>query len=675
MDMTLLRPERRLPALAGVLALLGSTLGCSPEEPPKPREVAFTLQVLHASDQEAGLPATQDAPRFSAVLRALEEELPKHTLKLASGDLWLPGVFYNAGGDPALNSVASVGRASAGRADIALFNEMGFHAASFGNHEFDNGTREVRNILVAEGAWPGTRFPYLSANLDFSANSDLSSQVVAPSGLIDLANPTNAFHNRITSSVIFDVEGTKIGVVGATTPLLPSISAPGTVVTRPSNPTDYDALAAIIQPRVDELLASGVDKVILMAHMQQYTIEVNELPRRLDHVDVIIAGGNHSVWADDTDTLRAEDTRVLEYPQWKTSRSGQPVAVLNVGSNWRYVGRFLAPFDAAGVLVPEAYEAQRGGAYATDDAGVQRLNASSKVDPEVQAVANGIRGVVEAKDGRILGRTQVYLNGLRASVRTQETNLGTLTADANLWAAQQVDASVVISLKNGGGIRDSIGTVSAGATPTYGPPAANPAANKQEGQISQLDIENSLRFNNDLALLTVTAAQLKEVFEHGVSGVAAGATPGAFPQVSGVRLEYDASRTAQALDTQSNLTRAGERVRRLVVLNAAGEVADTVVEAGALVGDPNRTFRLVTLGFLSTGGDSYPFARYQREDASRLNRVLLDTTTGNQGFDDAGREQKALVDYLQARFPPNGLGYAVADTPAAQDQRIRSVGP
>lgn len=675
MDMTLLRPERRLLALAGVLALLGSTLGCSQEEAPPPREVAFTLQVLHASDQEAGVPATQDAPRFSAVLRALEEEFPKHTLKLASGDLWIPGVFYNAGGDPTLSSLPSVGRASAGRADIALFNEMGFHAASFGNHEFDNGTREIRNILVADGPWPGTRFPYLTTNLDFTANADLSSQVVSSAQLIDLANPTNALHNRITSSIIFDVDGTRVGVVGATTPLLPSISAPGTVVTSPSNPTDHDALAAIIQPRVDELLAAEVDKIILLAHMQQYNIEVDELPRRLSHVDIIIAGGNHSVWADDTDALRAEDTRAQEYPQWKTSKSGEPVAVLNVGSNWRYVGRFLAPFDSAGVLVPEAYEAQRSGAYATDDAGVQRLNAASKVDPEVQAVANGIRGVVEAKDGRTVGRTQVYLNGLRASVRTQETNLGNLTADANLWAAQRVDPSVVISLKNGGGIRDSIGTVGTGATPTYGPPAANPAANKLEGQISQLDIENSLRFNNDLVLLTVTAAQLKQVFEHGVAAVAAGATPGAFPQVSGVRLEYDASRTAQTLDTQGNLTRAGERVRRLVVLNAAGEVADTVVEAGALVGDPNRTFRLVTLGFLATGGDGYPFTRFQRESTGLFNSVVLDTTSGNQGFDDEGREQKALADYLQARFPPNGPGYTAADTPAAEDQRLRPVGP
>ena len=38
-----------------------------------------------------------------------------------------------------------------------------------------------------------------------------------------------------------------------------------------------------------------------------------------------------------------------------------------------------------------------------------------------------------------LGKTGVYLAGDRGDVRTQETNLGNLTADANLWYARQFD--------------------------------------------------------------------------------------------------------------------------------------------------------------------------------------------------------------------------------------------
>jgi 2',3'-cyclic-nucleotide 2'-phosphodiesterase (5'-nucleotidase family) len=673
--------KRRPLSLAGALTALAFTSACTePDEPrpePEPQvpSAAYLLQVLHASDMESGVPAIDDAPRFSAVLKTLETQYP-NTLKLASGDAWLPGVFFNAGGDPAMSAIPAVGAASQGRADIAMLNEMGFHAASFGNHEFDSGPREIANILRASGAWSGTKFPYLSANLDFK-NSDLAGQVVPEAATLDASNPGTSHHNKISASVIYNVNGEKIGLVGATTPQLPRISSPGTVITKPDDFNDYDALAAIIQPYVDRVIAQGANKVILMAHMQQYDIEVNQLPQRLTGVDIIVAGGNHAVWADTTDALYGADTRELDYPQWKTSKSNEPVAVLNVASNWRYVGRFVAPFNEQGVLIPEI--AQRSlainGAYATDEAGVQRLAAASRVDAEVKAVAEGVKGVVLAKDGNIAGKSQVYLNGLRPSVRTEETNLGNITCDASLWAARQKDTSTTLCVKNGGGIRDSIGTVGTGANPTYGPPAANPAANKREGEISQLDIENSLRFNNDLSLVTLTASQLKEVLEHGVATVAPGFTDGRFPQVGGLRFEYDASKTAQVLEIPNKtfaVITPGERVRKLVIVNEAGDVVDTVVENGALVGDANRTFRLVTLSFLATqSGDNYPFLRYASENAARFNLVSLDETTGDQGFNDAGREQKAFYDYLKAFYSTSSAGYGVQDTPKATDARIK----
>lgn len=674
----MLHSKKRPVFLASALLALAFTSGCgnTEEEPtppsPVPPRAAFTFQVLHASDMESGLPATEDAPRFSAVLRVLEAQFPNRSLKLASGDLWLPGVFFNAGGDPTMKSVPGVGKESSGRADMAMFNEMGFHAASFGNHEFDNGTREIRNIIASDGAWSGAKFPYLTSNLDFSANSDLKSQVVPAGAELDANNPGTSLHNKITPSVIFTLDGQKVGIVGATTPQLPRISSPGTVITSPADSVDYDGLASIIQAQVDALRTSGVDKIILMAHMQQYFVEVEELPKRLDGVDIIIAGGNHAVWADADDALYSGDTATVEYPQWKTSKSGQPLAVLNVSSNWHYVGRFIANFDEAGVLIPALHDSLRNGAYATDAAGVARLAAASQVDPEVKAIADGVKSVVLAKDGAIFGKTQVYLNGLRASVRTEETNLGNITSDANLWYAQKTDPSTAISLKNGGGIRDSIGTVGTGSDPTYGPPAANPAANKREGDISQLDIENSLRFNNDLVLVTVTAKQLEEVLEHGVAAVSPGATPGQFPQVGGIRFEYDASKQAQVLDGSGNVTTPGQRIIKAVVVNADGS-EDLLVENGVLVGDATRTFRLVTLGFMSTGGDSYPFPRFERENDGFYNRASLDTNPSTNGFSDEGHEQKAFADYLAAKFPASGPGYSEADTAKGSDVRIKPV--
>jgi len=133
-------------------------------------------------------------------------------------------------------------------------------------------------------------------------------------------------------------------------------------------------------------------------------------------------------------------------------------------------------------------------------------------------VADAVAGVINLKDGVIYGHTEVYLNGLRAEVRTEETNLGNLSADANLAQAKLTDPTAAISIKNGGGIRDSIGSTE-DVFDVYGnvidvnrvKTVANPAAGKNAGDISQLDIENSLRFNNDLSMITVSAANLKRI--------------------------------------------------------------------------------------------------------------------------------------------------------------------
>jgi hypothetical protein len=177
-------------------------------------------------------------------------------------------------------------------------------------------------------------------------------------------------------------------------------------------------------------------------------------------------------------------------------------------------------------------------------------------------------------------------------------------------------------------------------------------------------------------LVTVTAAQLEQVLEHGVAAVAPGVVAGQFPQVSGLRFEYDASKPAQVFDLDGNLLTEGERIRQAVIVDGSGNVLDTLVANGALVGDPNRTFRMVTLRFvIAFGGDYYPFPLFEFQDAARYNLVSLDTTPEDQGFKDEGREQKAFADYLAATWPTSGPGYAEVDTPKDADTRIKSVGP
>ncbi|MBP0013629.1 MAG: 5'-nucleotidase C-terminal domain-containing protein [Roseofilum sp. SBFL] len=632
----------------------------SPSPTPTPAPVGgpvtFTLQLLHTADQEAGLPAIEDAVNFSAVLNALADDFP-NTLKLTSGDLYIPGPFFSTSAEIYQDGN---GDGQGGIGDILINNALGFQAAALGNHEFDFGPGTVQTLIQADNTittragigangYLGTQFPYLSSNLDFSTEATLSGLVV-PSA--QAPQP-----NSISKSVVLNVGGERVGVVGATTPTLGTISSPGGVGVNPANANDINALAAIIQQSVDELVAQGINKIVLLAHMQQISIE-EQLAGLLNNVDIVMAGGSNTILANADDPLRAGDTSAGVYPKQFTSPSGEPVYVINTDGNYRYVGRLVAGFDANGIISQVLDES---GAYATDAAGVNRVygrtvNPQDVADPTVVAVTQAINGIATAKDSNLFGNTSVFLEGRRSQVRREETNLGSLTADANLIVARQTDPTVVASLKNGGGIRDNIGQaiIPPGGTGglEFSPPPANPLANKQEGDVSQLDIENTLRFNNSLTIVPLTATQLKEIAEHGVSDTAAGNTPGRFPQISGMAFSFDAS---QAVNS---------RVRSLAIKDDQGNTVDVVVENGSIVGDASRTIKVATLGFLAGGGDGYPFPQGNQTP-------LPEATTGNATFTTDNREQDALAEHLAANY--DTTSFNSAETPASGDTRIQDI--
>ena len=610
--------------------------------------VSFTLQVLHAADMEGDIEALENAPRFSSVLNALKAEF-EDTVIIGAGDSYSPGPFFAAGNDRSLRDV--LGREGSGRADILVLNAMGFMASALGNHEFDAGTGILSGLIQNDGrGYVGTAFPFVSANLDFSFDSNLADLVV------NAGQEASTIPNSITKSVVITTpSGEKVGIVGVTTPGLRSITKSEDVRIAPEDPDDIAALAAIVQESVDRLTATGVNKVIVAAHLQQ--IRIDELmATQLRDVDIIIAGGSNTLLADDTDRLREGDVAERPYPILTNSVTNESIVIVGTNGNYRYVGRLVVSFDEKGVLLPESIDAEASGAFAADEQGVVDTGSVAPT-PRVVEITEAIQNVVIAKDGNIFGQTSVYLNGSRGSVRTEETNLGNLTADANLDAARRVDPTVVVSLKNSGGIRASIGVTAGGSTQ---PPSGNPLVGKLAGQISQIDIENTVRFNNGLSLLTLTAAQLLEVIEHAVAESEPGSTPGQFSQVAGVAFSFDISQPV------------GSRVGSLVLTDAYGNVTDIVAQNGEVVGDADRTFRIVTLDFLADGGDNYPYPNYPNTDRVDLLTLMTEEQSGGQAtFTAPGTEQDALAEYLAANF--SATPFAVADVGPEGDERIQNL--
>jgi YVTN family beta-propeller protein len=675
-------------------------------------EEVFVLNLLHHADFEGNTNAIADAPRLAALFDIFDDA--PNTLKLSGGDNWIPSPWYNAQVPanaavlkPALQAVyedllglpsgSLTGLAiTPGVIDQAILNVIGIQASAIGNHEFDQGTAQIARIIefAANAALSGdpalfelgditnlgALYPTLSANLNFTGNADLADSFTA--ALLDslaftindlsssaeiAANlPANGAPKLAPFSTV-EVGGETIGIVGATTQRLASISSPGTVaVEGGATNDDMPLLAAQLQDEIDALTATGVNKIILVSHLQDWRNE-QQLAGLLEGVDIILSGGSDAIFANAPDVIKpGPGVTVPMYPLVLTGADGLPVLQVNTDGQYNYLGRLVVTFDADGVVIVDDLNttdptaADYSGAFATTDAVVSSLwgsedpYAAGTLGGQVKVLTDAIDTLLGAKLANVAGYTDVFLNGLRGDVRNQETNFGNLTADANLFAAREflaenagtVPEAPLVSLKNGGGIRDAIGLPLGVEGPE--PPVG--------GRVSQLDIETALAFNNALVIVQSSAAGLLALLEHGVAN--AGTTSGRFPQVGGLSFSYDTSLPA------------GDRILSLAILGEDGMPALALVRDGALVVPPETPINIATLNFLAGGGDGYPFAAARVPGTTD---VALFAPGSTPGYDVPGYEQNALAEYLATFFATPDAGFGAADTGRDGDTRIQDL--
>lgn len=643
----------------------------------------YTLQLLHFADAESGRLASQTAPNLAALVDRFEDQFA-NTLKLAGGDNFIPGPFLAAGTDPSLRSVlglAPTATVSIAAVDIAIHNAIGIAASAIGNHEFDLGSNALAGAFRPGSGSPGAAFPYLSANLDFSADSALSPHVRNTPGMAGLEQ-ANALNGLLAPSAVVTIGGETIGLVGATTQLLQSISSPTGTTVRGGSAENMDTLASILQPVINDLTSQGVNKVVLLAHLQRIDLE-KSLATRLSGVDIILAAGSNTRLGDANDIAVAFPGHAANfadtYPLQLRDKDGKTTLVVNTDNEFTYLGRLIVDFDSAGEVVTSTLpeRAAINGAYAATRANVATAWGVSEANLATSAFAAGTRGaqvkaltdaaqsVITAKDGNVFGFSAVYLEGERGQVRSQETNLGNLSADANGFAARRAAADghpIVVSLKNGGGIRTAIGEVSA--------PKADGSVDKlaPANGITQLGVEDSLRFNNQLMTFDTTPAGLKAILEHGLSRGST-ALAGQFPQVGGVVFSWDPTAAA------------GSRIRDLALDVDGARV--NLFDNGMAIANAPASIRVVTLSFLANGGDSYPIKangdnfRYivQGGDGALSLSAAVDEASNFTAVAPSGTlgEQAALEAYVRVFHGTRSDAFSQADTPVARDGRIQNL--
>ena len=516
-------------------------------------------------------------------------DIPRAVILLSSGDNFLPGPTFSASlakGVPFHES--------------RLVDLSDFTALTLGNHEFDFGPDVLADFITGTAA----DIPFLSANLDFTAEPRL--QELADQG-------------HLRGSLLIERAGRKIGIIGATTEHLPFISSPRKV--RAGSVEDA------VTREVSALRAGGAEIILLSSHLQGIAAEL-DLVARVEGLDAVIAGGGDELLINPDDLLVPGHEQLKPfgpYPLDAAAPEGT-VPLVTTPGHLLYIGRLELLFDVSGAVIAA------GG-------GLERVDRSAGEDERTrQEITLPLERELSGLAQEQIARSEVALDGRRhPGVRTQETNLGNLLADAMLVRGRHLAHTFGkpppdIAVVNGGGIRNG----------SIIPP----------GPISALDSFTIAPFANFVTIVSpVTPTQLKEIMEHALA--LAPRAAGSFAQIAGFSVRYDPAGQAQRLDlADGRIVSPGARVRDLVL-----DDGRIVVRDGVLAENAPSALVVATNDFLARGGDLYPFGRLPPETKTGLGITY----------------QQALSSYLQddlaglvgaAAYPeiPPGGGLRIRET-------------
>ena len=486
-------PMKKLLPLALALAMLCS-LSITASAAETEADLSDTIIILHTNDVHGAV----DGYAKAAALKATYEGLGAYVLLLDAGDF--------VQGTPEVN----LGQ---GETAIELMNLAGYDVAAPGNHEFDFGYSNLKELEKRAD------FELLSANVQYKNKA--------------------AFDGNTTFQA---PDGTKIGVFGLTTPESATSVHPKMIknVTFLGGEELFDCARA----QVEELKAEGCDVIICLGHLG---IDPSadgwrsvDLLEQVDGIDLFIDGHSHTDLAD-VQALVGEDCMVND-------------AILTSAGT---------AFESIGLAVIS------DGALIATTLLLEDLTVDD--DKETAAYIKELREEIDKEYGAVFAKSEVLLNGERADIRTKETNLGDLVTDAMLWAASEADVKADMAVVNGGSIRTSI-----------------PA-----GEITRKQIHTVLPFNNTLAIVEVTGAELLEALE--ASTYLMPESLGSFPQVAGIECTVDIGVPYDQGDLYPGTTyHAPASIRRVTIKTVGGEVFDL-----------EKTYTIATNDYLAADGDTY----------------------------------------------------------------------
>lgn len=386
-----------------------------------------------ATPREWGTTPAGGAPRLATAVAKLAARNPANTIMVAAGDL--------IGASPLLSSLFH------DEPTIESMSQMGLALTSVGNHEFDEGWKELRRMQEG-GCHPvdGCKGPAPFKGAEF--------QYLAASTYLD--NGETLF----PPYAIREFGGVKVGFVGLTLEGTPDVITPAAR----AGITFKDEVETV-NALVPKLRSQGIEAIVVLIHEGGYTTGALDdchglsgtiadiVPKFDKAVDVVVTGHTNGIYICTVDgrlvtSAGAYGTRVTDISILLDPKSGDVI-----GSK------------ARDIIVAES-------GYAEDPAQVALIGAYKK---QAEPLMN-----------RVVGQISAAVT--RASNNHGESALGDIIADSMLDAGRRETGKADIGFMNPGGIRTDLPF--------------------RDGKVTYSDIFAVQPFGNDLVVLTLTGADI-----------------------------------------------------------------------------------------------------------------------------------------------------------------------
>lgn len=410
---------------------------------------------------------------------------------------------------------------SKGENAVKILDAAGYDFMVPGNHDFNYGNERLKELSKL-----AKNFKMLDANVKKDGQDMLT-----PYEIIEKGN-------------------VKMGIFGLTTP----------ETAYKTNPVNLEGITFEDPIKVSEKmvkeLKDKVDVIIALTHVgldDSSVVTSKEIAEKVQGIDVIIDGHSHTKL---NDGVMVNNTLIAQ-----TGEYDQNLGIVELEISDKHITN-----KKAKLINSQEY----------------------KVVKEDEKVTDLLKNIQKENDkvfSEVVASTDVLLDGVRGNVRTKETNLGNLTADATRDITK-----ADIAFLNGGSLRTSI----------------------EAGEITKGKLAELFPFGNIVQTIRLSGSDIVKALE-----VSVGPYPteqGGFLQVSGIKFSFDPTK---------------EKGNRVFDVKVGGNLIDL-----------NKEYTVAINDFLSQGGDGYSmfkttivgeFETYDDVFTKYLNK------NGTKGAEELGR--------------------------------------